>query len=52
MTVYDLQLKLLEFQRGGLRFLKLSEQYPGIPVSSFSGCCMLQDPVPAPGLSC
>lgn len=37
MTVYDLQLKLLEFQREGLRFLKLSEQYPGIPVSSFPG---------------
>ena len=31
MTVYDLQLTLLEFQREGLRFLKLSEQYPGIP---------------------
>lgn len=37
MTVYDLQLQLLKFQKEGLRLLQLCGQYPGLPVSSIPG---------------
>lgn len=37
MTVQDLQIKFLNLQKEGLRWLQICAQYPGIPVSSIPG---------------
>lgn len=37
MTVHDLQLKLIEFQKEGLRLFQMCKQYPGISVSAIPG---------------